>query len=251
MIPKIIHYCWFGRGEMTPLMLKCIKSWKKYCPDWQIIEWNEDNFDVNSILWTKQAYEAKKYAFVADYVRLHALKNYGGVYMDTDQELIKSLDSFLNKEMFLGFMNHQLSCGVIGAVANSKTLRQCFEYYDNKAFVVDEKFDQTPNTQWITELFVSKGLQIKDDYQKIDDVDVYPRTYFCPTDCDAIKTFYTSDTVAIHHWAMTWRSEEAKKKFARARRRQWYAYFRYMPNRILRQLMGDKVIDNFKSKLGR
>lgn len=250
MIPKIIHYCWFGRGQMTPLMMKCIKSWKKFCPEWQIMEWNEDNFDVNSTIWTKQAYEAKKYAFVADYVRLHALKTYGGVYMDNDQELIKPLDSFLKKDAFLGFMDAQVNTGLIGADADSQFLKKMLNYYNGREFVNGENFDKTPNTEWMTEILISDGLQIKDEYQCIKNVEIYPKTYFCPTTCDSIKHQYSKDTFAIHHWAMTWRSEEAKKKFARARRMQWYAYFRYMPNRILRRLIGDKMIDNLKSKLG-
>lgn len=237
-------------------MLKCIKSWKKYCPDWQIIEWNEDNFDVNSTPWTKQAYEAKKYAFVADYVRLFALKNYGGVYMDTDQELIKPLDPFLNKEMFLGFMDAQINTGLIGASKDSTTLLECFDYYRKREFINDGKFDQTPNTAWMTEILVGHGLNIQDEYQRIGDVDVYPKTYFCPTTCDTIQNKHSRETVAIHHWAMTWRSEKAKKSFARARRHQrtWYKayiYLRYLPNRIVRCLLGDSFIDKLKSKLNK
>ena len=104
MIPKTIHYCWFGHGEMSPMMKKCIRSWKKYCPDYEIIEWNEDNFAIDSTVWTKEAYDAKKYAFVADYVRLKVLYEYGGVYLDTDQELIKPIDIFMRHQCFMGFM---------------------------------------------------------------------------------------------------------------------------------------------------
>ena len=254
MIPKIIHYVWFGHGKMTPLMLKCIKSWKKHCPDYQIMEWNESNFDINSTLWTKQAYEAKKYAFVSDFVRLYALKKYGGIYMDTDPELIKPLDPFLEKDMFLGFMDTQINTGLIGASSDSNALSECFEYYRDREFIVNDKYDQTPNTAWMTKILVSHGLIIKDEYQKINEVDIYPRTYFCPTNCDSIHTFHSTETVAIHHWAMTWRSEKAKKSFARARRHQrtWYktyVYLRYLPNRIIRKVFGDVAIDKLKSKL--
>lgn len=254
MIPKIIHYCWFGHGKMTPLMIKCINSWKKYCPDYEIIEWNESNFDINSTPWTKQAYEAKKYAFVADYVRLYALKKYGGVYMDTDQELIKPLTPFMQKEMFLGFMDTQINTGLIGASSGAATLSECLEYYTNREFIVDGSYDQTPNTAWMTDILVSHGLIIKDVYQKVKDADIYPKTYFCPTNCDSIHKCYSSDTVAIHHWAMTWRSEKAKKSFARARRHQraWYKayiYLRYLPNRIIRRVFGNTTIDKLKYKL--
>ena len=115
-IPKVIHYCWFGRGKLPKLAKKCIKSWKKYLPDYKIIEWNEDNFDINSNQYVREAYEAKKYAFVSDYVRLYALYNYGGIYMDTDVEVIKSLDEFLIHEAFSGFESpkdiHDRACRI-------------------------------------------------------------------------------------------------------------------------------------------
>lgn len=255
MIPKIIHYCWFGHGKMTPLMKKCIKSWKKYCPDFQIIEWNEDNFDINSVIWTKQAYETKKYAFVADYVRLYALSKYGGIYMDTDQELIRPIDSFLTDEMFLGFMDSQINTGLIGASPSSKILLEMFDYYNDREFFFDDKQDLTPNTAWMTKILVSHGLEIKDEFQELDGINIYPRTYFCPTTCDSIHKLYSSETIAIHHWAMSWRSEKAKKSFARARRHQrsWYKFLvslRYLPNRIVRRVFGDAAIDNLKSHIG-
>lgn len=254
MIPKIIHYCWFGHGEMTPLMHKCIKSWKKYCPDYKIIEWNEENFDISSSIWTSQAYHAKKYAFVADYVRLYALMKYGGIYMDTDQELIKPLDTFLAKDMFLGFMDTQISAGLIGSASDSEMLKEFFDYYQDKEFLFNGKLDQTPNTLWMTNLLLAHGLKIKDVYQKVNGVEIYPRTYFCPTNCDSIKNFHSSETVAIHHWAMTWRSEKAKKSFALAKRhqRKWYKiyiYLRYLPNRVIRRFLGDTFIDNLKLRL--
>ena len=100
MIPKIIHYCWFGRGKLPELAVKCINSWKKYCPDYEIIEWNEENFNINCCAYVKEAYDNKKYAFVADYVRLFAMYNLGGIYMDTDVELVSSLESFLHHQGF-------------------------------------------------------------------------------------------------------------------------------------------------------
>lgn len=252
MIPKIIHYVWFGHGKMSPLMLKCIRSWKKYCPDYEIMEWNEDNFDVNSTAWTLQAYAAGKYAFVADYVRLYALQKYGGIYMDTDQELVKSLDPFLKSTMFLGFMDTQISAGLIGASANSKILSECLDYYKYRQFLVDGQPDLTPNTRWMTALLETHGLLIKDEFQKVGDADIYPRTYFCPTNCDSIHKFISPKTVAIHHWAMTWRSEKAKKSFRRARRHQraWYRtwiYLRYLPHRIVRAVFGSSTIDRLKT----
>ena len=141
-IPKIIHYCWFGKNEYPPIMKKCLKSWQAYCPDYQFVLWNEDSFDVNSSEWTRQAYEAKKYAFVADYVRLRAIKEYGGVYLDIDQELIKPLDKFLPRRAFLGFMREDsVSMGIIGAEPNHPTICALFKHYDNREFIVNGKQD--------------------------------------------------------------------------------------------------------------
>ena len=108
MIPKIIHYCWFGRGEMPPLAKKCIKSWKKYCPDYEIKEWNEDNFDLDMYPYAREAYDNRKFAFVTDVVRLYAIYTEGGIYMDTDVEVLKPLDSFLKHIAFSGYENDTL-----------------------------------------------------------------------------------------------------------------------------------------------
>ena len=107
MIPKIIHYCWFGYGPKPKLAEKCIRSWKKYCPDYQIIEWNENNFDISACpLYVRQAYEARKWAFVTDYVRLKVIYENGGIYMDTDVELKKNLDNLLPYNAYFGFENY-------------------------------------------------------------------------------------------------------------------------------------------------
>ncbi len=257
MIPKKIHYCWFGHGKMSPLMKKCLKSWKKYCPDYEIIEWNEDNFDVNATVWTKEAYEAKKWAFVSDYVRLKVLYEHGGVYMDTDQELIKPLTPFLKHKAFLGFMDDtNISMGLIGAKAGSTIIAKMLSYYDNKVFVTHGKEDLKPNTNFITDILIEKGLVINDTYQIIDGLNIYPQTYFCPTSCVNIENKTSKDTVALHHWAMTWRKKSELKNFAKVRRHQtkWYRFFeslRYLPNRIVRKLFGDDKIDAMKKQIKR
>ena len=258
MIPKIIHYCWFGRGEMPKLMKKCLKSWKKYCPDWQIVRWDEDSFDVNSALWTKQAYEAKKYAFVADFVRIKALAEQGGVYLDTDQELIKPLEPFLRHRVFMGFMDKtNISAGVVGAVADHPVMSQMLQYYDSRPFLTAEGGqDIKPNTNWMTDILLEQGLKLDDSFQQIGDVAVYPQTYFCPTSCVSIADCSGPDTVALHHWAMTWRTKKAKKDFARVKRHQrwWYRaleWLRYLPNRLARKILGNGTMDKIKKKMGR
>lgn len=256
MIPKIIHYCWFGQGEMSYLMKKCIKSWKKYCSDYQIIEWNENNFDINSSYWTKEAYEAKKYAFIADYVRLKVLDEYGGIYLDTDQELIKPIDTFLDHKVFMGFMNvSSISMGLIGSEKNHPIIHQLFQYYDNRHFIVGGKQDLNPNTEWVTKILLENGFKQNNNYQILSgDIHIYPQAYFCPTSCVSIEDCSSSETVAIHHWAMTWRTDKAKKDFERVKRHQkkWYRtleYLRYVPNRIVRKIFGDKNIDALKRKI--
>ncbi len=216
MIPKIIHYCWFGRGEKPALMKKCIKSWKKYCPDYEIIEWNEDNFDIDSCLWTKQAYEAKKYAFVSDYVRLYVLKKYGGIYMDTDQELIKPLDAFLHHKFFIGFTcGNYPNTGVIGSIADSNVTNNLFKYYDDRVFIKDGQMDCEPNTDTCVETLKQYGLELNGTRQSLEELDIYPSTYFCPTSCLTVENCISDETVAIHHFAMTWRSEKGRRDMKR------------------------------------
>lgn len=257
MIPKIIHYCWFGRGEMPKLMKKCLKSWEKFCPDWKIVRWDEDSFDVNSTLWTKQAYEAKKYAFVADFVRIKALYEQGGVYLDTDQELIKPLEPFLHHKAFMGFLDKtNISAGVLGAEKGHPMIAAMLAYYEDRPFLTDSGADITPNTNWMTDILLEQGLKLDDSYQELTDAAVYPQTYFCPTSCVSIEDCTGPDTVALHHWAMTWRTDKAKKDFARVKRhqRKWYkalVWLRYLPNRAVRKLFGDGAIDKLKKKLGR
>jgi hypothetical protein len=242
-----------------------MKSWKKYCPDYEIILWNEDNFDINSTAWTKEAYEAGKYAFVADYVRLKALYECGGVYLDTDQELIKSLDPFLDNEAFLGFLDVCLdesglcNAGVVGAGvvgAGHELIGEMLQYYDNRHFIVDGKMDKIPNTDWMTEILKSHGLIMNNQLQVVDGCTVYPRTFFCPTSAVSIEDDTSQDTVAIHHWAMSWRKPSEIKTFKKVKRhqRRWYRtleYLRYTPNRLARFIFGDGFIDNLKRRLGK
>jgi hypothetical protein len=218
-IPKIIHYCWFGKKPLPKLAQKCIKSWQKYCPDYQIIRWDETNFDINSNLYIKQAYEAKKYAFVSDYVRLWALYNYGGIYMDTDVELIKNLDSFLNKKAFIGFQSSYklnldlitLNSGLIGAQKGNKFIEDILDLYNSLSFVNNDNFDLTPNTVRITEYAIRKyNLIPKDIFQDLGDIVIYPSEYFSPGNYYFLKL--TNNTYAIHYFTASWFSWRQKLK---------------------------------------
>ncbi len=257
MIPKIIHYCWFGRGEMPKLMKKCLRSWKKYCPDWEIVRWDEDSFDVHSTLWTKQAYEAKKYAFVSDYVRLKALYEQGGVYLDTDVELVQPLEKFLQHTAFSGFESMStVQTGVIGAQAQHPVIKAWMDYYQDRAYFTEGVPVMTPNVTHITEDMKARGLRMDDTYQTVDDIAVYPQTWFCPMSAISIERKVSNNTHALHYFTSTWRTEKAKKDFARVKRhqRKWYkalVWLRYLPNRTVRKLFGNRAIDGLKKKLGR
>lgn len=145
-IPKIIHYCWFGNNKKPECILKCIESWKKFCPDYEIKEWNESNFDVNMFNYTKEAYEVKKWAFVSDVARLWIIYEYGGIYMDTDVEILNNIDYLLNNECFLFFQSERhIATGLgFGAVKNNKIIKAMLDDYNSKHFLIDTgKFDTT------------------------------------------------------------------------------------------------------------
>ncbi len=258
MIPKIIHYCWFGRGEMPKLMKKCLKSWKKYCPDWEIVRWDEDRFDVNSTPFTQQAYTARKYAFVSDYVRVKALNEMGGVYLDTDQELIQPLDSFLHHKAFLGFMNKsEVGSGLIGTEKGHPFTSLLLSYYNGRNFVnEDGSFDMTPNTRAMTNILMGKGLVIDDSYQIVSDVVVYPQTYFSPISCISVEHCCTEATVSLHHMYGSWHSEKGRRDMKRAKFRTTKLYhtweaIRGFPRKLVKKILGDRMTQRIKERLNK
>ncbi|MCD7033142.1 glycosyl transferase [Metabacillus sp. GX 13764] len=206
-IPKIIHFCWFGKGAKPKLVQKCINSWRKHLPDYQLIEWNESNFDINSNQYVKEAYEAKKYAFVSDFVRLHALYKHGGVYMDTDVEVLKSLNPLLKDKMFTGFEDGQfLQSGTIGAIKGHELIEEFMKYYYTKRFKkLDGTYDMTTNTNIMTSLCLPFGLKTDGSKQILSNgTVVYPRTYFSPYDYINGENHITEQSYTIHHFAQTW-----------------------------------------------
>lgn len=216
MIPKIIHYCWFGGNPLPKAAKDCINSWKKHCPDYQIIEWNESNFDVNSNLYTKQAYENKKWAFVTDVVRLYALCNYGGIYMDTDVEVIQPLDRFLTHHGFSGFEDPEnIPTGIMAAEKDHPLFRKLLSYYDDRPFIVDGQPDLTTNVTTITNMLLPEGFQPNNTYQVVAGLALYPYDYFCPRDIHTLKLVVTENTYTIHHFAGSWLPKEdvARQKY--------------------------------------
>ena len=189
MIPKKIHYCWFGCGEMPELAKKCIKSWKKYLPEYEIKEWNEDNFDLDMYPYAREAYENRKFAFVTDVVRLYALYHEGGIYMDTDVEVYKPLDDFLNEEAFTGFEQpHYPVTATMGAEKGNPVIKLMLDYYDCIDFKLYEDWQdyvkyQETNTCIMSNLLGLLGIdRDKDEIQHIKHFAVYPRSYFFTKD---------------------------------------------------------------------
>ena len=216
MIPKIIHYCWYGQNEIPEDIKYYIDTWKKYCPDYKIICWNENNTNLNENKYLKQAYDAKKYAFVTDYMRLKVLSEYGGIYMDTDIELCKSLDEYLHHRAFIGCQDENVfSTGLIGAEANHPWIAKLFEHYNDLEFINnDGTYNLTPNTICITEITEDfYNWKFKNELQHLnDDICVYPVEYFCCKNWITGKIEKSSETVAIHHYKGSWLSEEDKRR---------------------------------------
>jgi len=210
MIPKIIHYCWFGGNELPLLAKKCIESWKKYLPDYEIIEWNENNFDVNIIQYTKEAYKARKYAFVSDYARFWILYKYGGIYFDTDVEVIKPMDKVLSCGPYMGFEHEKTGVAPGLGMASGKgnnLIAYLLEAYKNRTFYKsDGSTDLTTIVTITTELLKQHGLKLDNTIQKIEDYTIYPSEYFCPVSIHDGKLRITDKTYTIHHYAQSWES---------------------------------------------
>ncbi|MCF8378565.1 MAG: glycosyl transferase [Bacteroidales bacterium] len=215
MIPKVIHYCWFGNKPLPDLAIKCINSWRKYLPDYSLKLWNETNFDVKSVPYVKEAYEAKKYAFVTDYVRLYAMYNEGGVYMDTDVEVIKSLDDLLGFPAFSGFeSDDEIPTGIMASETNGQWAKEMLEYYgsDRHFKLPNGDLDTRTNVFIIGSLMATNGFQLKNGYQIYKNcMHIFPKDYFCPKSRTGLITI-TQNTYCIHHFAGTWLPKRIKLK---------------------------------------
>lgn len=218
MIPKIIHYCWFGKGEKPKSVLDCIETWKINLPNYTIKEWNESNFDVTIMPYTSEAYEAKKYAFVSDVCRIYCLIKEGGIYLDTDVEVIKSFDSFLNEYSFLGLeTKNRLGTAVIGSTKSAKWLIDFYNLYKEMRFKSKKgKFDIMPNTTRITK-FLNKYTGIKPT--------IYPTDFFCAKDYKSKKISISINTICIHNFAESWVSTPKYEIYER----KFWEFF-HLPN---------------------
>lgn len=207
MIPKIIHYCWFGNKPIPKEVKRYIDSWKKYLQGYQIICWNESNFNVEISEYTKKAYELKKYAFVSDYARLYALKKYGGIYFDVDIQVIKNLDNLLNCNALFGFESQEkVMTAFMACIPNHEIINSFLEYYSNKQF---NENDLKPNTEILTRILSEKGLTINGEKQELEnDVIIYANTYFNAFDFSDASLDITENTYTIHHCLGSWCSNK-------------------------------------------
>jgi mannosyltransferase OCH1-like enzyme len=206
-IPKIIHYCWFGGKEKPKLVSKCIDSWKENLPDYEIIEWNENNFNINLNSYVKEAYSAGKFAFVSDYVRVYALYHYGGIYLDTDVEVFKSFDDLLHHTSFWGFeQENYIATSTIGAEKGNKLIKAFLDTYKDNHFIkTDGSFNVLTNVAIITKILRNIGLKTNGQFQDIEGMGTfYPQTYFSPYDYINCQTFITEKTYTLHHFYKSW-----------------------------------------------
>lgn len=205
MIPKKIHYCWFGKNPKPKLAKKCIASWKKYCPDYEIIEWNEENFDVNRNGYTRMCYEQKKYAFLSDYVRLLVVAEHGGVYFDTDVELIRPIDPLLENGAFFCFETSEcINSGLgFGTVAHGVAITAMLKEYD---FLLDGSEGTRGCPILNTSALVKLGLERNGTLQQVGEATILPSDYMNPFDAATGRMTKTANTVSIHWYSAAWRS---------------------------------------------
>lgn len=235
MIPKIIHYCWFGRSKKSDFIRQCIKSWEFYLPDYQIIEWNENNFNIEINIFTKEAYLNKKWAFVSDYVRAYALYNCGGIYLDTDVEIRRSLNQFLKHEAFSGFETTGYPFTALwGAQKNHIWCRKIVEYYDNVS-----SFNNETNTILVSNFLVD-NYQVdpsKNELQFLNDgICIYPSNYFC---------INIENNFAIHHFQGSWLPENTENSSGHLLEKFYKENFLkyYNKDKIIKELYEDKLFN--------
>lgn len=240
MIPKKIHYCWFGEKKLSKEALKCIKSWKKFFPDYEIKEWNESNFDINCCQYAKEAYAEKKYAFVSDFARLKIIYDEGGIYFDTDVEVVKNFNFILEKNGFMGIekvednkITVNLGLG-FAAPKGSRIIKEIYETYLNRNFEYKDK-STTTIVEIVTNYLKKYNLKNENEIQQIEDITIYPKEYFNPINMESYKVEKTINTCSIHHFSGSWVSNYTKL------RKKIYI--------IITRLFGDKVARKIQGKI--
>ena len=220
MIPKTIHYCWFGGKPLPEKYSEYIDSWRKFCPDFEIMQWDESNFDVNQNVYCKEAYESKQWAFVSDYARLSIIYHNGGIYLDTDVELIKSIEPLIKDGIgYIGFQNPmEVTTGLgFAAEANNICIQSMLQIYENRHFILEDgSFNKVPcpaaNTVGLMKCGLKIGKKWSKSIQKLPGLKVYPQDYFNPLNSDTLKLKITPNTYTIHQYSASWISDSAKQK---------------------------------------
>ncbi len=215
MIPKIVHYCWFGGKPKPENIRSCIDSWKRHLPDYRFMEWNEENFDFNAMAYTRKAYEAKKFAFVSDVARLKALCEYGGIYLDTDVEVLKPFDDILNHRCVLGMEERNyIATSFIAAEPNFPLINKFLSDYDQAQFDISGSAGVETNVKKLTKILEDKGFIRENKRQEIGDITIFPKEYFSPYDYINCVDLRTENTYCVHYFYITWQSNTVKIKKA-------------------------------------
>lgn len=210
MIPRIIHYCWFGRNPKPKDVLEYIETWKKYNPDYEIKEWNEDNFDIHCCRYVWEAYKVKKYAFVSDYARLYALYTEGGIYLDTDVEVRKSFNPLLGNDSFVGWEDNFLGTGVLASIKGQQWVKDIIDTYKGEPFISwYGKLNTNPNPYRLNAVLKNYGLKDNHSHDVIgDNIAIYPIEYLCANNHEKKMYVITENTFCIHHYSGTWSNKK-------------------------------------------
>ena len=212
-IPKVIHYCWFGRKPIPERNRIWMESWRRLCPDFEIKEWNETNYDVRKISYMAEAYDAGKWGFVSDYARLDIIFQYGGFYLDTDVELLKSLDDLTEQQAFFGFETlESVGLGIgFGAVSHHPLIQEMRDDYCGKHFLQkDGSLNLLPSPAYWTSVLQRHDLQLDGRFQQLECANVYPKTAFCPQSYELHCILDSEDTISIHHFDASWQNENER-----------------------------------------
>lgn len=259
MIPKIIHYCWLSNDKFPVQIQKCIDTWKIVLPDYEFKLWDTTTLNFEEYIWIKQAFETKKYAFAADYIRLYAVYNYGGIYLDTDVEVLKSFNDLLHLPYFIGTEgNNIIEAGVFGATKKTPWLKECLDHYNNKTFINQDGSLNTmtlPNIMinqiGLTRNIITKPekiiLQLLKNGDITSDLYLFPKEYFCAKNLGTGQLENTINTYCVHHFAMSW--IPMKYKFLPNLKRKLMAVFGVKTISTMINLFNLKLIkDSFYKK---
>lgn len=214
MVPKIIHYCWFGGNPFPEILKEYISTWKKKCPDYEIIEWNENNFNVEEYQYSKEAYENKQWAFVADVARLHVLYNYGGIYLDTDVEVLRTFDELLHLKGFIGAEDkYDLNTGaIVGSQKEHPIILENLMEYKHLPLFINQKINKITCVELTTRVLIRHGYKNAKKVKTFAEMTVFPMEYFSPLKLHNNKLKVTENTYSIHHYSTHWKKRSELQK---------------------------------------